>query len=199
MIRWARIGLLLAILALVWAMFGPAIMRAPDIAPERPPIARPDRPQPTLPSAGPRPDAPIIGQIDRIEIDKAARRLTAFQNGAAVRVYEIQLGFAPEGTKIRQGDGKTPEGVFRVDRRNDRSAFHLSLGLDYPLPADRARARAGGYDPGGDIFIHGQPNQIEEGFRVRGDWTDGCVAITNDEIRELFAATPIGTTVEIRP
>ncbi|MDO5658917.1 MAG: L,D-transpeptidase family protein [Paracoccus sp. (in: a-proteobacteria)] len=198
MIRFARLSLMACIIALIWLMFGPGLMRAPvpDLAPERP-IARPDRPG--LPPTGTRADAPIIGQIDRIEIDKSARRLTAFQNGTPVRVYRIHLGRTPEGTKTRQGDGRTPEGRFRTDRRNDRSAFHLSLGLDYPQQADRARARAGGYDPGGDIFIHGQPNQVPEGYRVPGDWTEGCIAITNDEIRELFAATPIGTEVIIRP
>ena len=90
-------------------------------------------------------------------------------------------------------------GEFRVDRRNDRSAFHLSLGLNYPRPQDRARARAAGVDPGGDIMIHGQPNQVAEGFKVRGDWTAGCIAVTNPEIAELFTHTPAGTPVEIRP
>ena len=116
-----------------------------------------------------------------------------------MREYRIALGFAPEGDKARQGDGKTPEGLYKIDRRNDRSKFYLSLGIDYPQAQDRQRARAGGYDPGGDIFIHGQPNQIAEGYRVKGDWTEGCVAIDNAQIAELFAATPIGTEVEIRP
>ncbi|MDO5643986.1 MAG: L,D-transpeptidase family protein [Paracoccus sp. (in: a-proteobacteria)] len=149
----------------------------------------------------PRPElsAPIIGQIDRIVIEKQARKMRVYQQGRLVRAYDIALGFAPEGDKRMQGDGKTPEGVFRIDRRNAASRFHLSLGLDYPRAQDRARAQAGGYDPGGDIFIHGQPNHIAKGFRVKGDWTDGCVAIDNHQIAELFAATPIGTEVEIRP
>ncbi len=86
-----------------------------------------------------------------------------------------------------------------MDRRNDRSKFHLSLGLDYPHPEDRARAASGGYSPGGDIFIHGQPNALPEGFKLRGDWTAGCIAVTNAEMREIWAVTPIGTVVEIRP
>lgn len=149
----------------------------------------------------PRPELslPISGSIDRILIEKQTRRMAVYQQGRLVREYRIALGFTPTGDKARQGDGKTPEGVFKVNRRNDQSQFHLSLGLDYPLPKDRARARAGGYDPGGDIFIHGQPNRIADGFRVKGDWTDGCIAIDNHQIAELFAATPIGTEVEIRP
>ena len=145
------------------------------------------------------PPPPLTGQIDRIVIEKAARRMQLFQDGQPVRTYRIALGFTPAGHKERQGDGKTPEGLFKIDRRNDRSAFHLSLGLDYPRPEDRARAAAGGYDPGGDIFIHGQPNALPEGFRLRGDWTAGCIAVTNTEMREIWAVTPIGTPVEIRP
>ncbi|MDO5606396.1 MAG: L,D-transpeptidase family protein [Paracoccus sp. (in: a-proteobacteria)] len=183
--RLLQILLLIAILALIWAMFG-ARLFAPAPAP-RPPLPRPDI------------SAPLQGQIDRLVIEKAARRMSAWQNGRMVREYRVALGFAPDGDKMRQGDGKTPEGIFRIDRRNDRSRFHLSLGIDYPRAADRARARAGGYDPGGDIFIHGQPNEIAAGFRVAGDWTDGCIAIDNHEIEELFAATPIGAQVEIRP
>jgi murein L,D-transpeptidase YafK len=145
------------------------------------------------------PPPPLTGQIDRIVIEKAARRMQLFQDGKVVRSYRIALGFTPQGDKMRQGDGRTPEGMFTIDRRNPRSAFHLSLGLDYPRPEDRARAAAGGYDPGGDIFIHGQPNALPDGFRLRGDWTAGCIAVTNAEMREIWAATPIGTPVELRP
>jgi murein L,D-transpeptidase YafK len=142
---------------------------------------------------------PLTGEVDRIVIEKSARRMQLFQDGKPVRTYRIALGFAPDGDKLRQGDGKTPEGEFTVDRRNDQSAFHLSLGLDYPRPADRARAAAGGYDPGGDIFIHGQPNALPDGLMLRGDWTAGCIAVTNREMREIWAAVPIGTRVEIVP
>jgi murein L,D-transpeptidase YafK len=145
------------------------------------------------------PPPPLTGEIDRIVIEKAARRMQLFQDGKVVRSYRIALGFTPDGDKERQGDGKTPEGEFTIDRRNNRSAFHLSLGLDYPKPEDRARAAAGGYSPGGDIFIHGQPNALPEGLRLRGDWTAGCIAVTNAEMREIWEVTPIGTKVEIRP
>lgn len=142
---------------------------------------------------------PLTGQIDRILVEKAARRMTAFQNGRAVRTYDVALGFAPKGDKEREGDGKTPEGLFRIDRRNGQSRFHLSLGLDYPLPEDRARARAAGYAPGGDIMIHGQPNALAGMAALKGDWTAGCIALTNAEMGEIWRATPIGTPVEIRP
>ncbi|MDP5307299.1 L,D-transpeptidase family protein [Paracoccus sp. 2205BS29-5] len=156
------------------------------------------RPSPTAPGTAP-PGAPLAGPVDRILIAKSARQLTAFRDGRPVKSYRIALGFAPDGDKARQGDGRTPEGVFRIDRRNDASAYHLSLGIDYPQPQDRARAAAAGVDPGGDIFIHGQPNQRPAGEVLPGDWTAGCIAISDAEIRELFAATAIGTQVEIRP
>lgn len=147
----------------------------------------------------PPPPPPLTGQVELIVIEKAARRMQLFQGGEAVRTYSIALGFAPEGDKLRQGDGKTPEGEFTINRRNPESAFHLSIGLDYPKPEDLARAAAGGYSPGGDIFIHGQPNALPEGMKIKGDWTAGCIAVTNAEMREIWAVTPIGTRVEIRP
>lgn len=180
-----RLAIFLIIGWILWTMLGPATL-GPGPEPVRP-VPRPEL------------SLPLEGHIDRILIEKKARRLSVYQEGRLVREYRIALGSAPDGDKVRQGDGRTPEGVFKVDRRNDKSRFHLSLGLDYPKPEDRTRARAGGYDPGGDIFIHGQPNQIAAGHRVKGDWTDGCIAIDNHQIDELFAATRIGTEVEIRP
>lgn len=158
-------------------------------------IDRPDRqvPAPDVPRT------PLTGQIDRILIEKGARTLTVFRDGQALRTYPIALGFAPAGDKQRQGDGKTPEGQFRIDRRNGQSAFHLSLGIDYPQRDDVVRARAGGYAPGGDIFIHGQPNRRAGQPTLRGDWTAGCIAVSDAEIEELWRIAPLGTPVEIRP
>lgn len=153
---------------------------------------------PPVPIPAP-PPPPLTGTVDRIVIEKAARRMELYQDGEVVRTYRIALGFTPEGDKQRQGDGKTPEGEFTIDRRNSESAFHLSVGLDYPRPKDRDRAAKGGYSAGGDIFIHGQPNALPEGFKLKGDWTAGCIALTNAEMREVWAVTPIGTKVEIRP
>lgn len=153
------------------------------------------RPAPLLPP----PTIPLAGPVDAIVVEKAARRLILWKDGAPVRTYRIALGSSPEGDKERQGDGRTPEGFFRIDRRNAASAYHLSLGLDYPRPEDRARAAAGAFDPGGDIMIHGQPNALPEGVMVRGDWTAGCIALTNAQMREIWSVAPVGTVVEIRP
>ena len=132
-------------------------------------------------------------------IEKANRRMTAYQNNQAVRSYVIGLGFAPEGDKIREGDGKTPEGLYKINRRNPKSSYTLSLGIDYPKAHDLERARQGGYSAGGDIFIHGQPNKLLDLITLDGDWTLGCIAISNAEMRELYKHTPIGAVVDIRP
>ena len=156
------------------------------------------RPEPPAPPPEPLP--PLTGTIDRILIEKAARRLTVFREGAALRSYAVALGSAPEGAKTRQGDGRTPEGTFMIDRRNPQSAFHLSLGIDYPQGSHVAAARAAGHSAGGDIFIHGQPNRLPDALKPRtGDWTDGCIAVTDAEMEELWRITRIGTEVEIRP
>lgn len=152
------------------------------------------RPSPSMP-----PLPPLVGMVDRIVVEKAARRLTLWQDGKVVRSYPVALGFAPEGDKQQQGDGKTPEGSFRIDRRNDQSKFHLSLGLDYPQAEDRRRAKAGGYDPGGEIMLHGQPNTMPVGMIAKGDWTAGCIALTNAQIDEIWRVTQVGTVVEVRP
>ncbi len=151
------------------------------------------------PKPPPPPRVPLAEQIDRILIEKSARRLTVFRDGEPVRTYKIALGFAPVGDKTQQGDGKTPEGVFTIKRRNPNSKFHLSLGLDYPKPDDTARAKAAGVDPGGDIFIHGQPNGFGKLAMIANDWTAGCVAVSDQEIEELWRITANGTQVEIIP
>ncbi|WP_112873531.1 L,D-transpeptidase family protein [Paracoccus endophyticus] len=200
--RWLVLAALALAAAMIWTggrwPLGPVpTAPAPDL-PGLPPVQRP-LPRPTgippLPPLAPQ----ITSPVERILIEKAARRMTVWQRDGHPRVFDIALGFAPVGDKARQGDGRTPEGVFSVDRRNDRSRFTLSLGLDYPRPQDRDRARRAGVDPGGDIMIHGQPNQVADGLRVRGDWTAGCIALANAQIRELFAHTALGTPVEIRP
>ncbi|MBV1925772.1 MAG: L,D-transpeptidase family protein [Rhodobacteraceae bacterium] len=140
-----------------------------------------------------------VDQIDRILIEKSARRLTAFKNGVAILSYDTALGFTPEGDKQIEGDGKTPEGVYHINRRNPESAYHLSLGIDYPQPEDVARAVTNGTNPGGDIFIHGQPNGIGAMLSLPGDWTAGCIAVSDSQIRELWRITDIGTEVEIAP
>lgn len=165
------------------------------------PVLVPPVPVPPTPRQIPVPDieVPLQGIVDRIVIDKGDRLLSVWQDGRIVKSWPIALGFAPEGDKSRQGDGRTPEGVFRIDRRNDKSAYHLSLGIDYPQIDDRERARQNGTDPGGDIFIHGQPNQRPDGETLPGDWTAGCIALSDEQIQELWKVTANGTFVEIRP
>lgn len=144
----------------------------------------------------------LADQVDRVDyilIEKSERRLTASRKGQQVLQYDIALGFAPIGDKSREGDGKTPEGLFVVDRRNQNSSFHLSLGINYPQPDDIARSSAMGLSPGGDIFIHGQPNTVGNVLMLPGDWTAGCIAISNTEMEQLWGLVDLGTEVEIRP
>lgn len=134
-------------------------------------------------------------------VEKAARRLTLVRDGSAVKSYQIALGLEPVGDKVRQGDNRTPEGVFRIDRRNAKSSFYRSLHISYPDAAHRARARRLGASPGGDIMIHGLPNGLGwlGSLHRKTDWTAGCIAVTNQEIDEIWRAVPDGTPVEIRP
>lgn len=150
-------------------------------------------------AVAPRPLPPLQGPVDRILVDKSDRTLSLLRDGQVLRVYAVGLGFAPEGDKRMQGDGRTPEGVYAIDRRNGESAYHLSLGIDYPRPQDREEAAALGRAPGGDIFIHGQPPGLAARERLAGDWTAGCIAVTNANIEEIWRVTPIGTPVEIVP
>jgi murein L,D-transpeptidase YafK len=145
--------------------------------------------------------APEAEQADLVEVFKTARRLELKRGGRTIRAYRVALGFAPEGAKEREGDGRTPEGSYSIDGRNPRSAFHLSLRVSYPDSADKARAAARGVPPGGDIFIHGLPNGLRK-FLVRHprrDWTVGCVAVTNREIREIWSRVPTGARIVIHP
>lgn len=168
--------------------------------PGLPKITLPDWKLPDIFSPpAPPPEVHLTSSVDRILIEKAARKMTVYQKEGPEKTYRIALGRTPVGTKDRQGDGRTPEGRFRIDRLNDKSRFHLSLGLDYPQKQHREAARRAGVNPGGDIMIHGQPNEIARGYRVKGDWTEGCIAVDDHEIEELFAHTKIGTIVDILP
>ena len=142
---------------------------------------------------------PKSKRADHVLIEKAARRLTLFRKGKTIATYRIALGFEPAGDKEREGDGKTPEGIYRVDRRNDQSMYYLSIGIDYPRPDQRRAARAAGRDPGGDIFIHGQPHRQKSMPALPYDWTAGCAAVSNSEMDEIWQRVAIGTKVEIRP
>lgn len=145
--------------------------------------------------------APPVRVADRVVVEKAAHRLTLYRGSEALKTYRVALGPHPAGPKQRQGDGRTPEGVYTVDARNERSAFHRSLHISYPNDLDRARAAALGVDPGGAIMIHGLRNGVGWIGPVHRylDWTKGCIAVTDAEIDEIWQSVPLGTAVEIRP
>lgn len=135
-------------------------------------------------------------EVTRVTVFKAHRRMFLWHHNAALKAYNIDLGFAPVGDKKVEGDGKTPEGHYLIDRRNPQSDFHLSLGIDYPRPHDIAEAEALGQKPGGDIFIHGQGRPADARGR---DWTWGCIAVTNPEMEEVYSMVRTGTYVSIYP
>jgi len=141
------------------------------------------------------------GPADKILIEKKERRLTLIAKGQSLKTYKIALGGNPVGPKERQGDQKTPEGTYVINSRNKDSRYHLSLHISYPNEKDRKRAKELGVSPGGDIMIHG----IKKGFSWAGnshtevDWTQGCIAVTDEEIEEIEKLVPNGTIVEIRP
>lgn len=134
---------------------------------------------------------------DMVVIFKGSRRLYLYRDGEPIRRFRMSLGWAPEGHKAREGDGRTPEGTYYIDRLNPNSRFHLSLGISYPDPTDRAAAASNGVDPGGDIFIHGG-NGRQPGNRT-DDWTAGCIAVTDRMIEEIYRRVPIGTPIVIQP
>jgi len=147
----------------------------------------------------PMPDIPSLPVLDYIRVEKAARSMDLFADGQLVHTIEhIQLGDAPTGPKRFEGDERTPEGRYVVDWGNPDSAYHLSLHISYPNARDTAYAEAMGQSPGGMIMIHGQPNSLPFG-RVPGDWTDGCIAVSNEEIEALWDAVPEGTVIDILP
>lgn len=138
---------------------------------------------------------------DKVLIEKKDRRLTLFSNGKTLKVYKVALGGNPTGKKLEEGDKRTPEGTYMIDRRNERSRYHRALHISYPNSADIAQAKARGVSPGGDIMIHGLPNGIGfvGNFHVKRDWTLGCIAVTNPEIEEIWRTVPDGTVVDIVP
>lgn len=138
---------------------------------------------------------------DRVVVIKHERILQLYKDGQLIKSYKIALGGNPLGPKTQQGDHKTPEGNYTLDRRNARSQFYKSIHISYPNASDRVEARAHRVSPGGDVFVHGLPNGygwIGSGHRAK-DWTDGCVAVTNEEMDEIWTAVADGTPIDIRP
>lgn len=141
---------------------------------------------------------PVI-KAGSILVDKSDRTLTLYKGDKEIYRYTgIHFGDAPVGHKQFEGDEKTPEGSYTINGRNPKSAYHLSLRISYPNAADRAYAKSKGKPPGGDIFIHGQPN-MSPLERLSGDWTDGCIALSNEEMRLLWKQVDDGTPITIQP
>jgi murein L,D-transpeptidase YafK len=138
---------------------------------------------------------------DRIVILKSKRTLTLYQGEKVLRTYQVALGTVPIGPKQMHGDHKTPEGNYRINARNAHSHYHLGLHISYPNAIDRKNARRLAVSPGGDIMIHGLPPSYAYlgALHRQTDWTDGCIAVTDQEIEEIWQLVPVGTVVEIRP
>jgi murein L,D-transpeptidase YafK len=136
-----------------------------------------------------------ILRADRIVVYKGRREMLLLRGESILRNYSVVLGREPVGRKEREGDGRTPEGRYVIDWRNPKSRFYLSLHISYPNEIDRARAAELGIDPGGDIMIHG----LKDGMPRDQDWTQGCIAVTDREMDEIWGLVPDGTPIEILP
>lgn len=166
----------------------PAAHATPARAPHAAPVSR-------VRDGGPIPLA------DSIVVEKKERRLTLYHQGRRLRSYLVALGGNPVGDKREAGDRRTPEGLFWIEGRDPWSSFNLSLRISYPDAAHRARAEALGLSPGGDIAIHGLPlgKSSTGAYHRTVDWTDGCIALTDEEIAEIWSAVSVGTPVQIKP
>ncbi|MCF1708172.1 L,D-transpeptidase family protein [Tabrizicola sp. J26] len=135
-------------------------------------------------------------EVTRIEVHKGDRRMYLLHNSEILEIYDISLGFQPVGHKQFEGDGKTPEGSYRISYKNPRSRYHLSLGVSYPDENDYNYAKSQGKEPGGDIMIHGYTGYKG---KYKGDWTAGCIAVTNKEIERIYSMVKPGTPILIMP
>ena len=141
------------------------------------------------------------GVADYVLVEKSARRLHLLRDGQVLKSFDIALGLSPAGAKKREGDFRTPEGLYRLEMKNPNSDFFLSIKISYPSLDDRRRARQLGVNPGGQIMIHGHPNEPKHPFSYyRGrDWTDGCIAVSNSDMVDIWLMTEKDTPIEIRP
>jgi murein L,D-transpeptidase YafK len=134
-------------------------------------------------------------EVTQVQVHKTERKMYLLHGDKVLKAYDIGLGFAPQGHKQFEGDGKTPEGLYYITHKNPQSNYHLSLGISYPNDADRAYAKAAEKPPGGDIFIHGGPNGKVSGR----DWTFGCIAVSDREIEVIYSMIKPGTPIYILP
>jgi murein L,D-transpeptidase YafK len=137
--------------------------------------------------------------VDKIVVIKSQRTMVLMKDGEVIKEYQVHLGQNPKGHKLRQGDRRTPEGYYFIDGRLPDSGFHLALHISYPDALDDLNARMSGVKPGGNILIHGLPNGITNKYRMLKDWTRGCIAVSNEEIEEIWNLVPNGTLIEIKP
>jgi murein L,D-transpeptidase YafK len=151
--------------------------------------------------SGPAAQSGELLPADRVIVHKSERRMELLREGRTIANYKISLGLNPSGDKQREGDYRTPEGSYRLTRRNARSDFFLSVQVSYPEPADIALARRNGWLPGGLIMVHGLPNEPKypRDRYLNTDWTDGCIALSNEDMLDFWLLTGPGTPIEIHP
>ena len=142
-----------------------------------------------------------LPMADRAVMHKAERRLYLYKDGAVLRSYRAALGLQPAGTKQRSGDFRTPEGIYRLTRRNTHSDYFLSIQVSYPNAEDLQRAKRNNWEVGGSIMVHGWPNVLRHppDYYAHADWTDGCIALSNSDMVEFWLLTPDNMTIEITP
>ena len=142
-----------------------------------------------------------IAIADRVIISKSERKLFLIKGEEIIRTFDVSLGLLPEGDKSKEGDFRTPEGYYLLTNRNTDSDFFLSIQVSYPNEEDVRKARQKGYDPGGQIMIHGYPNEPRHSldYYRQTDWTDGCIAVTNADMVDIWLMTTENTPIIIRP
>ena len=154
----------------------------------------------TVPAPAARENVELVdGSVDFIFVNKSQRIMELYTNGRAVKRYSIALGFAPDGQKYRQGDGKTPTGEYIIDYRNPQSSFYRSLHISYPRKDQVQQAKLENRNPGGNIMIHGQINgrEWQGDKKIREDWTNGCISVSNNEMDEIWRLVRDGATIKI--
>ncbi|MBC8985081.1 L,D-transpeptidase family protein [Pedobacter sp. N36a] len=152
-------------------------------------------------NVSPEPELPANAEIDSLVVYKSKKQLLAYAGGQPIKTYQISLGATPQGHKTYEGDQKTPEGRYTINAKNAKSGYHKNLGVSYPNEQDIAKAKTLGKAPGGDIKIHGLRNGLGAIHKLQRlyNWTNGCMALTNPEVDELYASVKLGTPINIKP
>jgi murein L,D-transpeptidase YafK len=147
------------------------------------------------------PEPAALPVADRAVLHKSERRLLLMKNGTVLRSYRVALGLMPAGTKQRSGDFRTPEGIYQLTRRNPHSDYFLSIQVSYPNAEDLQRAQRNRWEVGGQIMVHGWPNNLRHSpaYYATSDWTDGCIALSNSDMVEFWLLSPDSMTIEITP